>query len=147
LFSGSSGLALRDPIFTANGFGGPDIDIGILGNVSENLGVFFSPYHYGYGVPVGGEGYVLAVDIGTSSIKVGLVDTANLSVRFSVSERASFKAPRPGWAEIDPEDLWASVSRLVSEVAGPHYSLIRCVVVSGHMAGIIPVDRYTLFAC
>lgn len=90
---------------------------------------------------MGGEDYVLAVDIGTSAIKVGLVDTASLSVRFSVSERASFKAPRPGWAEIDPEDLWASVSRLVSEVAGPHYGSIRCVVVSGHMAGVLPVDR------
>ncbi|MDM7276052.1 MAG: FGGY-family carbohydrate kinase [Thermoprotei archaeon] len=90
---------------------------------------------------MGKEGYVLAVDIGTSMLKAGLVDVSDFTVKVKVSERASFNAPRHGWAEVDPEGLWAEVSRLVSEVAGPYYGLIRGLTVSGHMAGVVPIDK------
>ncbi len=90
---------------------------------------------------MGDGGYILAVDIGTSTLKAGLVDVSNLSVKVKVSEKASFSAPRHGWAEVDPEGLWVEVSKLISEVAGPYYSLIRGLTVSGHMAGVVPVDK------
>ncbi|MFN4046409.1 MAG: xylulokinase, partial [Acidilobaceae archaeon] len=80
-------------------------------------------------------------DIGTSMLKAGLVDVSDFIVKVKVSERASFTAPRHGWAEVDPEGLWARVSRLVSEAASPYYDLIRGLTVSGHMAGVVPIDR------
>ena len=58
---------------------------------------------------------VLAIDQGTSATKAVLVDGSGaVRRRSSVAIRQTF--PRPGFAEQDPEEIWASVQRAVGTV-------------------------------
>ncbi|HEY9595761.1 MAG TPA: FGGY family carbohydrate kinase, partial [Spirochaetia bacterium] len=52
---------------------------------------------------------VLGVDIGTSSVKYGLIDEKGQFFRSSSGEYA-LRADTPGEFEIDPEELWGSVA-------------------------------------
>ena len=55
---------------------------------------------------------LLGCDIGSSSIKVSIVDEETgltIGADFYPKEEAPIKALRPGWAEQNPEDWWSYV--------------------------------------
>ena len=59
--------------------------------------------------------YVLGIDVGTSSAKVGLVSPDGTLKRVD-SEPYPMYSPRPGWAEQQAEDWWMAVQAAVRRV-------------------------------
>ncbi len=64
--------------------------------------------------------YLLGVDLGTSGAKAGLFDEDGKLLSLA-QEEYHFQHPKPGWSEIDPEEVW---SKAVSVIK-------RCVAESG----------------
>src|ERR687894_731996 len=58
--------------------------------------------------------YLIGIDGGTESVRVGIFDREGTPLIFSSEEYAT-EHPRPGWAEQDPDEWW---SRLVAAVKG-----------------------------
>lgn len=59
---------------------------------------------------------VLGVDIGTSSAKGVLVDTASGEVMASVSRPHDVRRPRPGWVEMDADIWWEEFQQISTEL-------------------------------
>ncbi|MGA2010245.1 MAG: glycerol kinase GlpK [Solirubrobacteraceae bacterium] len=59
-----------------------------------------------------GERYVAAVDQGTSSSRCLIFDRSSRLVSMAQMEHRQI-FPRPGWVELDPEEIWANVERVV----------------------------------
>ena len=87
---------------------------------------------------------LLGIDLGSSSVKVSLVDAESgrcLASAFAPKQEAPIMAARPGWAEQDPLDWWAYFRQAVSEVltaAGP--TEISAIGISYQMHGLVCVD-------
>jgi xylulokinase len=91
--------------------------------------------------------YLLGIDLGTSSIKVSLVDIATQQEIAAASYpeiEAEISSPEPGWAEQDPEMWWANtlaaigiLKSLVPEKLG----LIKGIGISYQMHGLVMVDK------
>ena len=59
---------------------------------------------------------ILSLDIGTTVVKAVLFDLAGQEL--AVAEQAlGLHRPRPGWAELDPEEMWQAVAA-VARAAG-----------------------------
>jgi xylulokinase len=87
--------------------------------------------------------YVLAHDVGTSSVKTALISIKG-EVLASSTSSYSFTYPQPGWVEQNPEDYWnGSVinTRKVVEESGIAKEDIIGIVFSTQAMGIIPIDR------
>ena len=59
----------------------------------------------------------LGLDIGTSSVKACVVDERGRTVA-RASEALSMRAPKPGWAEQNPEDWWKAAVKVIKKVTG-----------------------------
>jgi len=60
---------------------------------------------------------VLAIDIGTSSVRAGLVDEA-LTIRSVASRPCPLSTPKPGWAQHPAEPLLEALDEAVRECLG-----------------------------
>lgn len=80
----------------------------------------------------------LGLDIGTTNIKMILADEKGRVVK-SLSYPLEFSAPRPAWAEQDPEDWWKGVLALLSSV--PSEMKVLRIGLSGQMHTLVPVDK------
>ena len=88
------------------------------------------------------ERNVLAIDVGTSEIKVALVSHAG-EVRDCARSPLEVLYPQPGWAEQDPNDWWSAIRSATRELwAHSAYSpeQVSGVVFSCQMFGVVPVD-------
>jgi xylulokinase len=88
-------------------------------------------------------GVLLGIDLGTSGVRAVVVAPDGTLL---ATGRASYaiSAPRPGWAEQDPEEWWRAACGAVREAVGgsgisPRE--IRAVGLSGQMHGLVTVDR------
>jgi hypothetical protein len=70
-------------------------------------------------------GLVLAVDIGTTAVKVEVVDTAAVSNCGAGANTR--REPQPGWAEQDPESIAGATRDAGCEVAGRTAAMGRTV--------------------
>lgn len=90
--------------------------------------------------------HFLGYDVGSSSVKACLVDgeTGRAVVRGAMPEtEMKIAAPRPGWAEQDPELWWTSVENVTRDVLTRSRidpSSIRGLGISYQMHGLVPVD-------
>lgn len=89
------------------------------------------------------EQYVIAHDVGTSSVKSALV-----SSRGEIAAHATFSYalshPRPGWVEQDPEDYWRGTVQNTRVIVGESRvdpEDITGMVFSTQAMGIITLDR------
>ncbi len=83
---------------------------------------------------------VLAIDLGTTSAKGGLVA---LDGRVVASARRSYPiavGDRPGWAEQDPEIWWNAVAAIGRELAGFDGAEVVAVALDGHGPTLVAVD-------
>ncbi len=85
--------------------------------------------------------YVLAFDIGTTSIKCAVVDFDNFESVSSASTKAIVIHPKRDWAEKEPETLWNSVIETAKSVAEEYKESIVGIIFGAHMAGLVPVDN------
>jgi len=90
---------------------------------------------------------LLGCDIGSSSIKAAIVDEVSgeiLGSDFYPKEEATIYAPRPGWAEQNPEDWWNDLKIAIKGAlaqAGVAGSEIKAIGISYQMHGLVLVDR------
>jgi xylulokinase len=87
--------------------------------------------------------YVIAHDVGTSSIKTALINAEGEVIAHRTSPY-SFTYPQPGWVEQNPEDYWnGSVinTRKVLNESKINRNEIMGIVFSTQAMGIIPVDK------
>lgn len=90
---------------------------------------------------------LLGIDLGTSSVKVSVVDSVTLqciaSARFPDSE-APILSAKPGWAEQSPSDWWYYVNQAILQLhAGKTYNPhdISAIGIAYQMHGLVAVDK------
>ena len=90
--------------------------------------------------------YSLGIDVGSSSVKVALLDIETGLCAASTSNpktEAPIHSPRKGWAEQDPESWWAYVCDGVKELAAQGFDMgaVASVGISYQMHGLVAVDK------
>ena len=71
--------------------------------------------------------FVLALDVGTHSIKVALFDqSGEMAARQKISQKK--EVPTAGWAEKDPKELWNSIIHLTTLFADQKITKFQIVL-------------------
>ena len=84
----------------------------------------------------------LGIDIGTSSVKVALVDDDDRVIG-SASRALTVSRPRPGWSEQDPEQWWSATCAGLDELQAKHRDALAdtaAIGLSGQMHGATLLD-------
>ena len=84
----------------------------------------------------------LGIDIGTSAVKVVLVDADDRLVD-QESQPLAVSRPQPLWSEQQPDDWWRGVESAMAQLAASHSDLLRAVRgigLSGQMHGAVLLD-------
>lgn len=82
---------------------------------------------------------LLGIDLGTSSVKVVLVD-AEFTVLAQATAEYPVDRPHPGWAETDPQRWWDAVVAATREVLAAGHPVPAAVGLSGQMHGVLVCD-------
>jgi xylulokinase len=88
--------------------------------------------------------YVIAHDVGTSSVKTALVNQKGEVLANSTTPYPTYY-PKPGWVEQNPEDYWNGIvlnTRKVVESSKIDRQSIIGIVFSTQAMGIIPLDEH-----
>lgn len=91
--------------------------------------------------------YLLGFDIGSSSVKVSLVNGENGKCEASSyypKQEMSIKAHRAGWAEQEPEEWWKNLKLALADVlnqSGIDREKIEAIGISYQMHGLVMVDK------
>ncbi|PWL37682.1 carbohydrate kinase [Flagellimonas aquimarina] len=91
--------------------------------------------------------YYLGIDLGSSSVKVALVESSsgkNIGVVQEPEEEMSMYAPQKGWAEQIPEDWWSFVCKGIKKIKKAHNVSKNNIVGIGiayQMHGLVIVDE------
>jgi len=92
-------------------------------------------------------GLLLGIDVGTSSIKVSVVDAASqkkiVSVVFPEDTEREIKSPKAGWAEQSPLQWWNDVKAAIKKVHSKKLynpSDIKAIGISYQMHGLVITD-------
>ena len=92
-------------------------------------------------------GYLLGYDVGSSSVKVALVDSSSgklVAHATSPEKELEISSPKPGWAEQQPETWWEHLKRATSMISKtPRVNLndVQAIGISYQMHGLVSVDR------
>ena len=85
--------------------------------------------------------YYIGIDLGTSAVKLLLVDGDGKVIR-TQSREYPLIFPHPGWSEQRPEDWWAGVkSGLEALLDGIDKTLIEGIGCGGQMHGLVVLDE------
>jgi xylulokinase len=93
------------------------------------------------------EGFLLGFDVGSSSIKASLLDAATgvpVASATCPEKELAIDAPRPGWAEQDPEVWWRNVVAAAASLkaqAGKAFGAVRAIGISYQMHGLVLIDK------
>lgn len=82
---------------------------------------------------------ILAVDVGTTHLKAGVVGPDGRLRRLAVRE-LPMERDGSGRAEHDPELLWARLAEAVREATAENPEAVRWMVLSAYQLGLLPVD-------
>lgn len=83
----------------------------------------------------------LGVDLGTSSMKVLLVDQTG-KVCKTASRSYPLEFPQPGWSQQNPDDWWNALCQCIPELLdGEDASQIAGLAVGGQMHGLVVLDE------
>lgn len=85
--------------------------------------------------------YVLAVDVGTSSLKAVLY-AENGTVLGAVTRHYTYRAEQPGWAEANPEDWWMAFETATAELRAGGFALthLKALAFTGQMHTAVLLD-------
>ena len=91
------------------------------------------------------SGYLLGYDVGSSSIKATLLEIEtgrSIASAASPDRELEIQAPRPGWAEQDPQVWWQHLERATAQIASRGVKLadVRAVGISYQMHGLVCLD-------
>lgn len=91
--------------------------------------------------------YSLGLDIGSSSVKVGLLNVEtgqSAGSAFFPKEEMAIASPHPNWAEQNPADWWDNMKAALAEVlkhATIRPDAIQSIGISYQMHGLVAVDK------
>ena len=90
--------------------------------------------------------YSLGIDVGSSSVKVALLDIESGKCICSATnpkQEAPIKSPSKGFAEQDPQSWWKYMSDGVNEMAAQGFSMseVKSIGISYQMHGLVAVDK------
>lgn len=91
--------------------------------------------------------YLLGYDVGSSSVKASLIDADTgrpVASAFYPKQEMKIDAPRPGWAEQDPNQWWTNLILATNDVmqsAEIDPSSIKAIGIAYQMHGLVLVDR------
>ena len=86
--------------------------------------------------------YLLGIDLGSSSVKVALVEAGSgrcVATASSPDSEAPIKALQPGWAEQRPEDWWRYFKAALAKLKG--LDDVAAVGISYQMHGLVCLDK------
>jgi xylulokinase len=86
---------------------------------------------------------LVGIDLGTSEVKVVLVDESDTVVA-SASRMLAISRPRPGWSEQDPEAWWLATEDALDELAAVRHrevQAVQAIGLSGQMHGAVLLDK------
>ena len=88
--------------------------------------------------------YSLGIDIGSSSVKVSLLDIQSgkcVAAATNPKTEAPITAVRKGWAEQSPDMWWIQILNGVAEIAAAGYSMyeVGCIGITYQMHGLVAV--------
>jgi xylulokinase len=83
---------------------------------------------------------VLAIDVGTTSVKTGLVGLDGTFIRLARAGHELTVGHRPGWAEQDPEAWWEGVLATAADVLDGSSADVVAIAVDGHGPTLTAVD-------
>lgn len=85
--------------------------------------------------------YYLGIDLGTSSVKLLLVDEKGNIIK-TASRKYPLIFPKDGWSEQNPSDWWEGTLSALSEITeNIDRSLIKGIGVAGQMHGLVILDE------
>src|SRR5690349_21726575 len=82
----------------------------------------------------------LGIDIGTSGVKVLLIDRAGKALGEAHAKAVEPVRPHPGWSEQNPSDWWDAVTKALDSLSKSHpteMAAVRGIGLSGHMHGAV----------
>ncbi|PWD98833.1 xylulokinase [Marinilabilia rubra] len=91
--------------------------------------------------------YTLGFDIGSSSVKVSLLDIekgAGVATAFFPKTEMAISVPQTEWAEQSPEDWWTNIKSALKEVLGEanvEASQIMAIGITYQMHGLVALDK------
>lgn len=86
----------------------------------------------------------LGIDIGTSGVKVMLIDRAGQPLADATAPAVEPVRPQPGWSEQNPADWWQATLDAIDSLGKSHpeeLAEVRGIGLSGHMHGATLLDR------
>ena len=84
--------------------------------------------------------YLMGIDVGTTGVKVLLIDK-NGNVVSKDTQEYPLYTPKPGWAEQNPEDWWnATVKGIKNVINNINPGDIKGIGLSGQMHGLVVLD-------
>jgi len=87
--------------------------------------------------------FVLGIDAGTGSVRVGIFDIKGRLVVFSI-KGYSTRYPKPGWAEQDPDEWWSAIVEATQDVLEKSRINVNDIVsvgVDGTSSTVICLDK------
>jgi xylulokinase len=91
--------------------------------------------------------YTLGFDIGSSSVKVSLLDIERgtcAATAFFPKKEMTISAPQPGWAEQSPEEWWDNLKSALKEVLDESKvksADIKAIGITYQMHGLVALDK------
>ncbi|MCD4826323.1 MAG: xylulokinase [Acholeplasmataceae bacterium] len=82
----------------------------------------------------------IGIDLGTSSVKIVLVDKTGLIVN-TVSNSYDLFIPKPSWTEQDPNDWYMQTIKGLKEIVEGYEDEIEGISFSGQMHGLVILDK------
>ena len=86
---------------------------------------------------------LIGIDLGTTGVKVVLIDAATGHVQDSATVGYPLSHPHPGWAEQNPAQWWQATVSAIRQCLGTdaaRAATVRGVAISGQMHGAVVVD-------
>ena len=87
--------------------------------------------------------YILAIDIGTQSIRAAIVDI-NGNILSVSQESQEVSTPEPGWAQQNPKNWWILTKKVIKKVlknSKIDINLIKGICTCGQMHGPVGIDE------
>ena len=89
-------------------------------------------------------GYVLGLDLGTSSLK-GLLIDKDCNLVYEASYEYTFYAPKPSYSEQNPEEWILALNSIMEEINSKVIDFgdnLEAISISGQMHGLVMRDEY-----
>jgi xylulokinase len=89
-------------------------------------------------------GYLMGIDIGTSSVKAIIIDRDGHILTLAKSSGHNISCLHSGWAEQDPNDWWHGCRNAITgalSAAGINPDKIDCIGLSGQMHSLVSLDQ------